>query len=147
MVSLAVASAVRAELPNVPNLSGTTVIEANDYNAATAGETPFLLLLFPPSVTTRRNLGTPAQFEEVGVFSLRYHIPSGSPIDQGRLVIDTLQDYFRGVDGTGRHFPAGSPEPVFTRGEFSGYESDEPAGNWYELHLVVPFRRIFTKGP
>lgn len=114
------------------------LIEANDYQTVIAGDTPFMLLQYPPSVTMRRNVGQPALYQEVGAFSLRYHELSGNDLTPSRVLMSALESFFRD-----RSFPSTEIFQLKTEGRFTGYESDGPTGNWYELHLTVPFQRRF----
>lgn len=135
MTSQLAAAAIKAEL--LTTYSGP-LVEANDFRHGLGTGLPFLLLLFPPTIHRRMNVGQPPFWEETGSFAVRYHIPSGEDVTPGRTMIDGLQSFFRE-----RQFPADDGSIVHTEGTFSGYESDEPEGNWYSMHLVVPFRRQY----
>jgi hypothetical protein len=133
-------SAVAAEVikEQVTTAFPGPIVEANDFRLALETGEPFLLLLFPPTVHKRKNVGQPPLWEEAGSFAMRYHILSGDPVQPAREVIDGLRIYFRE-----KQFPASDGTIVHTIGEFTGYESDEPVGGWYEIHLVVPFWRRY----
>lgn len=137
MASKAVADAVRAELATV---YAGPLAEANTYQLAIQAGVPFLLLQFPPSIHQKINAGQPAEYRETGAFSVRYHIQSGEDTTIAREMIDTLLSHFQG-----RAIEAGEYHLHFD-GDFAQYESEEPLGNWYEMHLAVPYWRQYTKG-
>jgi hypothetical protein len=142
MASAFVASATLADLTaTFPDL---LVIQANEYPAAIEQGSPFLLLGFPPSARNKLEIQTPGLWEETGALSLRYHVPSGSDLQPARQFMDGLIDHF-----TNRAFPADLPPgvdfPIHTEGPLGGYESDEPVGNWFEMHVAVPFFRRYMR--
>ena len=136
MASKAVATAVKTALATI--YSGP-LAEANTYQLAIQAGVPFLLLQFPPSIHQKINAGQPAEYREIGAFSVRYHIQSGDDTAPAREMIDTLRVFFTGrvvnADGQFLHFD----------GDFAQYESEEPIGNWYFMHLVIPYWRQYPQ--
>jgi hypothetical protein len=134
MPSAAVESVIRQRLADNWNTANGVILEANGQADPPSDGSAFLLIHYPVSDSFRPTL-TRKRFEE-GAARIIYNVPKGTHLSTSLALADTIAALFSGDN------------LIVSRVEFFEpslplINDDNDEGNYYEIAVVVPYRRQF----
>lgn len=134
MPSAAVESVIRTRLANNWNTANGVILQPNGASDPPSDGSAFLVIHYPLSNTVRPSL-TERRFEE-GAARIIYNVPKGIELSASLPLADTISALFRGdkliVDSV-----------EFFEPSLPFIDDDNDEGNYYEIAVVVPYRRQF----
>jgi hypothetical protein len=134
MPSSAVESVIRQWLATGWNTNNGVILGVNGVSETPADGAPFLVIHYPISNTQRPTL-VERRFEE-GAARIIYNVPKGWLLETSLPLADTIAALFRGDKLIVDHVEFFEPSLPFV-------DDDNDEGNYYEIAVVVPYRRQF----
>lgn len=134
MPSAAVEAVIRGRLKDNWSTANGVILQPNGQADTPPDGSAFIVIHYPLSNTDRPTL-TERRFEE-GAARIIYNVPKGVELSASLPLADSIAAIFRGDKLIVNHVEFFEPSLPFI-------DDDNDEGNYYELAVVVPYRRQF----